>query len=191
MKQYWQYNWWKYVAVILLPILLWTTLFGILKQPAPQERLRILYIGEALDSTALKKELTAFLSEHTSQKLKEISVNTEQYCDSTLLTARCFEYDLILIEQTKLPKNAGSSVFSPLTTQQISYFPNATPYCEEAMDKACGYLLDPAQRTGFSAHYSGSNPCYLFFSPESVNIYPESGTDAALQAAKYLLETKP
>lgn len=184
MKRYWQYNWWKYVAVILLPIILWTTLFDILKQPAPEERLRILYIGESLNTAALEEELAAWLPDHTAQKLKEISVNTEQRCDTTLLTARCFEYDIIIIENPHLPQNVGRQVFSSLSEHR--QFPNAALYYEEEIP--CGYLLEAETSTGFSAHYAGQNTCCLFFSPESVNCDPEAGTDAALQAAKYLLE---
>lgn len=190
MKQYWQYNWWKYVAVILLPILLWTTVFNIMKQPAPRERLHILYIGDNLDAAALEKALNAFVPEHTSQKLKEITVRTEQQCDTALLTARCFEYDIILIEQPHLPKNVGEQVFPPLSAQQQALFPHIKQYekITETEEKSYGFLLEPNDHTGFATHYSGVNTCYLFFSPESVNCDPRNGTDAALQAAKYLLE---
>ena len=187
MKQYWQYNWWKYLAVILLPIVLWTTVFNIIKQPAPEERLHILYIGDSLNAAALEDSLSDFLPRHTTQQLKEISVNTEQNCDTTLLTARCFEYDIIIIEEPYLPTNAGTQVFSVLTAQQLSLFPHAAPYCEDG-ESTCGFLLTLEASSGFSAHYNGQNTCYLFFSPESVNCNPQSGTDAALQAAKYLLE---
>ena len=139
---------------------------------------------------SLEDSLSAFLPQHTSQKLKEIVVHTEQYCDNTMLTARCFEYDMIIIEQPHLSQNVGKQVFSPLTSQQLNLFSFAVLYFETE-ETACGFVLETGANTGFSAHYTGIHTCYLFFSPESVNCSMESGNDAALQAAKYLLEITP
>jgi hypothetical protein len=44
MKQYLQYNWWKYLAIFLIPMILWCSVFEVLQKPAAHQRMRILYI---------------------------------------------------------------------------------------------------------------------------------------------------
>lgn len=190
MKQYLQYNWWKYLAIILIPIMLWCSIFEILQKPAAHQRMRILYIGENLDAAALQQKLSSALPTLTDQPLREIRVKNEQHCDSTMLTARCFEYDLILIEASCLPEKAGQRVFGELTPELLSLF-SAAPLYEEAVENAkknYGFLMEPDEKSVFSSCYSGKNTCYLFFSPESVNCNPD-GNNAALKAAYYLMES--
>lgn len=191
MKQYLQYNWWKYLAIILIPIMLWCSVFDVLQKPAPHERMHILYIGENLDTAALQQKLSAALPTLTDQPLKEIRVRNEQFCDSTLLTARCFEYDLIIIEASRSQEKLGQRVFRELPPELITLFSTAPLYREtvESSEKNYGFLLKPEDETVFSSCYSGSDTCYLFFSPESVNCNPAGGNDAALKAAYYLMES--
>lgn len=198
MKQHIQYNWWKYVAILLLPVILWVSIFDVLKKPDADERLHILYIGQSLNAAALEQQLKEVLPTRSSQRLKEIRVQAEHYCDSTILTARCFDYDIILIEASSAPENIGQSVFSPLNPELQKQFPEASQYTENTDAKALpyGFILDPAVRTNFSACYTGTEKCYLFLSPESVNFdtYNSLGTaghDGALRAAQYLLEITP
>ena len=189
MKQYLQYNWWKYLAILLIPIILWCGIFDILQKPAAHQRMRILYVGENLDTAALQQKLSDTLPTLTEQPLREILIKNEQYCDNTTLTARCFEYDLIVIEESCLPEKVGQRVFGELTPELLSLF-SAAPFYEETVENAeknFGFLLEPGEKTNFSAFYSSNNTCYLFFSPESVNCNP-SGNDAALKAAYYLME---
>ena len=191
MKQHLQYNWWKYLAIILIPIMLWCSIFEILQKPASHQRMRILYIGENLDAAALQQKLSAALPTLTDQPLKEIRIRNEQYCDSTLLTARCFEYDLIIIEASRSQEKLGQRVFRELSPELIDLFSAASLYQEtaESSEKNYGFLLKPEDETVFSSCYSGKDTCYLFFSPESVNCNPAGGNDAALKAAYYLMES--
>lgn len=191
MKQYLQYNWWKYLAIILIPIILWCSIFEILQKPAAHQRMRILYIGENLDAAALQQKLSSALPTLTDQPLREIRVKNEQHCDSTMLTARCFEYDLILIEASCLPEKLGQRVFRELSPELIPLFSTVSLYREtvESKEKNYGFLLEPDGKTVFSSCYSGKDTCYLFFSPESVNCNPAGGNDAALKAAYYLMES--
>ena len=99
------------------------------------------------------------------------------------------EYDLIVIEESCLPEKVGQRVFREFSPELVSLF-SAAPFYEETVENAeknFGFLLEPGEKTNFSAFYSGNNTCYLFFSPESVNCNP-SGNDAALKAAYYLME---
>ena len=74
MKRHFQYNWYKYLAVILLPILLWCFLFNLLSKPQSREQVRILFVGESLDVASLQKDLQALLPTLSAQPLKEITV---------------------------------------------------------------------------------------------------------------------
>lgn len=198
MKHHLQYNWWKYIAILLLPVILWVSIFDILKKPDADERLHILYIGQSLDTAALEQQLKNVLPTRSSQDLKEIRVQAEQYSDSTVLTARCFDYDIILIEAPDSPESIGQRVFSVLTPELAKQFPEAVLYTENTDTETLpyGFILDPSVKTGFSACYTGTEKCYLFFSPESVNLDTcngkgAAGHDGALQAAQYLLEITP
>ena len=153
MKQYLQYNWWKYLAIILIPIILWCSVFDVLQKPAPHERMHILYIGENLDTAALQQKLSAALPTLTDQPLKEIRIRNEQYCDSTLLTARCFEYDLIIIEASRSQEKLGQRVFRELPPELITLFSTAPLYREtvESNEKNYGFLLEPDGKTVFSS----------------------------------------
>lgn len=191
MKQYLQYNWWKYLAILLIPILLWTTVFGILQKPAAHQRLHILYIGEKLDTAALEQQLSAALPTLTTQQLKEIRVNTERpelTSLGTLLSARIFSYDIIILEQSYMQDSIGQTCFSPLPDALTDHFPNIYWENETA------YALLAGESSRFSDFYTGEQDCYVFISPESVNFgglsgNGSSGNDAALQAVYYLLET--
>ena len=190
MKQYLQYNWWKYLAIFLIPIMLWCGIFEILHKPAAHERMRILYIGAHLDTASLQQQLSATLPTLTDQPLREISIKNEQRCNNTLLTARCFEYDIIIIEKSCLPENPGQQVFRELSPEWITLF-SAAPVYQETVEKTeenYGFILKPDEKTNFSSYYSGKDLCYLFFSPESVNCNIAGENDAALQAAYYLME---
>ena len=190
MKQYLQYNWWKYLAIFLIPMILWCSVFEVLQKPAAHQRMRILYIGENLDAAALQQKLSAALPTLTDQPLREICVKNEQHCDSTMLTARCFEYDLILIEKSCLQEKLAQRVFRELSPELITLFSAVPLYQEtvESNEKNYGFLLEPDGKTVFSSCYNGNDTCYLFFSPESVNCNPD-GINAALKAAYYLMES--
>lgn len=199
MKQYFQYNWWKYLAVVLIPVLLWTGIFDVLKKPAPNQRVHILCIGSGFDIAALEQQLTAALPSLTKQPIKSVDVNAAQPDAATLgsmLNARVFQYDIIIICEDFLPENVGQHFFSPLSTEFTDLFPNVTLYQENTGTEQCAYGLQiPADsQTRFSDSYTGNQSCYLFISAESVNFNQlngngKPGNDAALKAVCYLLET--
>jgi hypothetical protein len=143
-----------------------------------------------LDAAALQQKLSAALPTLTDQPLREIRVKNEQHCDSTMLTARCFEYDLILIEKSCFQEKFAQRVFRELSPELITLFSAVPLYQEtvESNEKNYGFLLEPDGKTVFSSCYNGNDTCYLFFSPESVNCNPD-GNNAALKAAYYLMES--
>ena len=199
MKDHLQFHWWKYLALALLPILLWIGVFQILAQPKAHQRVNVLYIGSQLDTIRLQWELKTALPELTQQQILSAAVNSEaipkeQYFNA--LTARCFDYDLIIIEEDCMRENIGQAIFVRLLPELTEQLPNALPYEETAEDALLtfGYILYDGQRENlFSGFYSGNQKCYAFISPESVNFDTlnekgNAGDDAALKALRYLME---
>lgn len=183
MKQYLQYHLWKYLAVLLIPVILWTSVFQSLKKPAPHQRLHILYIGDSLDTSAMEQQLADALP--NLKQLKEITVNTERpelTSLDLLLTARVFDYDIIILQQSYLQNNIGKTHFSPLPESLTVQF--AHTYQEDEI--AYALTFSPGDQTHFSAFYTGQENCFLFISPESVNFDQENGV--ALLAVSYLSE---
>ena len=194
MKQFFQYNWWKYLAVILIPILLWTGIFDSLKKPTPQQRVSILCIGSGFDTATMEQQLSAALPSLTNQPLKAITVSAEQPDKASLgalLTARVFQYDIVIIQQDYLFENIGQHYFSQLTPDFTAQFPGIPLYRDSEQN---AYALQIGSHSRFSGYYTGSQDCYLFVSPESVNFdrlngNGQAGNNAALKAVFYLLET--
>lgn len=196
MKNHLQFNWWKYLVIILIPILLWCSIFSALKKPDPDQRMHILYIGENLDAEALQTELKNVLPSLTLQQLKAVTVTVAPPGEAaySTLEVRCFDYDILIFEQSSMPKNVGQAVFVRLTDELLKQFPDAKLYQEDVMDAGTlTYGFRIAANTRFAAHYSGDQTCYLFVSPRSENFNTlnengRAGNDSALKAAQYLLE---
>ena len=196
MKHHLQFNWWKYLLILLIPILIWCSVFDALKKPAPDQRLHILYIGESLDAEALQTELINALPSLTLQQLKAVTVTVAGPGETaySTLEVRCFDYDILIFEESSMPKNVGQAVFVRLTDQLLQQFPDTTLYQEDVVDAGSltyGFLLPSGSR--FAEHYSGSQTCCLFISPRSENFDTlnengRTGNDAALKAVQYLLE---
>lgn len=202
MKRYLQYNWWKYLAIILLPIFLWCSVFDALAQPKKNETLHILYVGENLDTAALQQALRDALPEMTEQNIREVTVtqsvpNGISYFD--FLTAQCISNDIILISQSYCQENTGQGAFARLPQALIDTFPDTAIYTETVEDMTLSYglvLFDGISENRFSAFCSGEEPCYLFPCPNSVNFGTKNGRgeaddDAAIKAIEYLLEVTP
>lgn len=197
MKEHLQFHWWHYLLLLILIVLFWTGIFQALAQPKPEQRLSVLYIGSQLDTQNLEKELTQALPELTGQTLLEIRVVNEhpdrrQY--ATYLEARCFDYDLIIIQQEYMEENIGQNAFVRLTDQLLAQLPGAWLYQESVGEYGVltyGFVAESNSR--LLSFYSGESPCYLFVSPQSVNFDTlnekgQAGCDAGLRTLKYLLE---
>ena len=198
MRNHLQFHWWKYAIVILLPIILWTSIFSSLKAPAPEQRVHILYVGQSLDTERLQNQLTAALPELTTQQLKAVTVTT---ADTTPLSydtldVRCFDYDILLFEESSMPENVGQAVFVRLTEALLAQLPDTRVYQEDVAEAGVltyGFVISPNAQTRLSDCYRGNQNCYLFISPRSVNFDTlnengRAGNDAGLKAAQFLLE---
>lgn len=196
MKNHLQYNWWKYLAILLIPIILWCSVFSAMRKPAPDQRVHILYIGSGLDAEGLQAQLANALPDLTSQQLKAVTVTVASPGETaySTLEVRCFDYDILIFEQSSMPENVGQAVFVRLTDSMLSQFPDATLYQEDVSDAGIltyGFQLHADTR--FAKHYASDQTCYLFISPwsenfDALNENGRAGNDAALRTAQYLLE---
>ncbi len=199
MKHHLQYNWWKYLLVALVPTILWCSIFSSLKAPAPQERIHILYVGANMDTQKLEQDLAATLPALTDQPLKAITVEaTEEIPSYSTLDVRCFDYDILIFEKSSMPENVGQAVFVRLTESLLAQFPEAAYYQEDVADAGVltyGFSIAPGSNLHLAKYYTGTEQCYLFISPRSVNFDTlnengSAGNDGALKAVQYLLEKK-
>lgn len=200
MRRHLQYNWWKYLLVILLPVIIWLTVFEQMAKPANNERLHVLYVGESLDSQSLQRELTHQLPQMSKQVLQEITVTQVSPAGisyTEYLTARCFDYDLLILSPDWCPEGIGQAVFSRIPTALLASFPSSDVYTEavEESDLPYAFVL-PETSPFYSFSSDRGRPCLLFPSPESVNLDGKNGKgnlgdDAALQAMRYLLGVNP
>lgn len=200
MKRHLQYNWWKYLLAILLPLIIWSTVFEQMSKPANNARLRVLYVGDGLDPSGFQQELTLQLSELSTQVLQEIAVTQVSPVGisyTEYLTARCFDYDLLILSPDWCPEGIGQAVFSRIPPALLDSFPSSDVYTEvvEKSDLPYAFVL-PETSPFYSFSSDRGRPCLLFPSPESVNLDKKNGKgdlgdDAALQAMRYLLEVYP
>lgn len=199
MKRHLQYNWFKYLAVIILPILFWNSVFDVLAKPKQNEQLRILYVGDLLDAPSLQADVQDAIPQLTEQTIREVTVtqavpNGMSYFD--FLTAQCFHYDILILSQSWCRENTGQGAFVQLPQAILDAFPNTPVYTETVEQTPLAYgltIYDGTVQNRFSMYYHGNKNCYLFFSPESVNLAAKNGKgivedDAALKVAQYLLE---
>lgn len=195
-----QYNWWKYVAAILLPIFLWCSVFSVLAKPKDNERLNVLFVGNDLDTVALQQALQEHIPAMTQQKIKEIRVVSD-YATGELygqkMTTFSYEFDLIIVSQSFMSDYTGQ-FFRRLPMEGLPGYEDVKLHTEkvEGADYTApfGFVLwEPGVDNGFGEFYSGREICYLFFSKESVNLYPlfkgsAEGDNAAVIALDFLLK---
>lgn len=195
-----QYNWWKYLIVVILPLFLWISIFDVLARPKDHERLNILFLGDELDAASLQQTLEEYIPQHTQQKLKQIRVVSEYLPDEHYgqkMTTNSYEFDLIIVAQSFMRENTGQ-FFRRLPMDGLSGYESAKYYHEqvEGGDYSAPFglvLWEPGVKNTFGEYYSGTEICYLFFSTESVNLYPlfeesKEGNNAAVVALDFLMK---
>ena len=192
------YNWWLYIVVAVLVLVLWLSLFSRLAQPNNNEQINITYIGTSFDHLKLQSDLYDELPERTEQNIKKISVENAvidgEYDLNTLLRARLAgNCDFVIIE---------GSIIEEYEIDLASYFAQLDIASFERIfgdieavttdDKIFGLLCNSG--TKMDNYYSGKNTCKIFFNKNSVNLSNLFGgkveQDAAVQVIKYLTERK-
>ncbi len=181
LEKHLQYNWWKYLLILLISTFVWCSVFTALAQPADNERLRILFVGDGLDCRALERDIDQLLPTLTEQYVLQIKVTQTMLQGQEafrILEARTYEYDIIIISQSCMQENMGALFSGAETNVSCQYFK--------------GVILEPGTG-GFSSYYAGTEVCYLFPSPHCVNLdtrngLGEPGDDCALKIMEYLTD---
>lgn len=192
-----QYHWIKYVAVLLIPLILWCSVFSVMKKPKANERLHILFLGEGLHTEKMEQSLREYLQNHLDRNLKSVQVTQSLYTDqnySAQLLAATYSYDLIVISESQKKDNVGQGYFSVLP-QELQMQTEGL-YAEDVEGKRMvfgGVLSENGGKNRFSQYYSGKERCYLFISPQTENLYPynqnsKQGDQAAVIAWQWFME---
>lgn len=195
-----QYNWWKYLAVLIVPIVFWLSFSEVLLKPSDNEKLSVTYWGENLDAEELRGDISAILPSLTVQSVKTVQVTAgkpdERNYNQTV-TQTQFSSDLIIISEQYMQNNIGQDRGFYAMDEETFYsaFPDGTPYTETGEGKTWYYaVVMPSDCVFFS--YVGTQEKdavhYLFLSPQSKNIAGLFGKgnaddDCALQVARYLI----
>ena len=190
------YHWWKYVLLAVLSIVIWTAVFDTLARPARNEKVGILFFGDSLDVTALHADLSAVMDDLTQQEVSYVDVS-QTFADyehlGQLLTARTYDYDLLVLSAEQVDKLSAYGFFLPLPDNTWKDIPK---YSQEKDGETVAYGLEiytPGSQNRFSSFCSGEQTYYVFLSKESVNLAGLNGNgtqtdDAALRILEYLLE---
>lgn len=180
-----QYSGWKYFAVLLVAIVFWSTIFTALAQPKADEKVSISCFVDQVDIDLISNELNANKENITTQKLKEISVESILSTDSmlsALLATRKITSDLLIVGESLLSADSTSSTaidpksFVPFSQEKLEQLlagrvENLQYYYVEGY--TVGIYLNNADGTSvgrFGDFYNGSERCVAFFSIESVNL---------------------
>lgn len=190
-----QYRWWQYVVLAILSIAVWTAVFDGLAKPARNEKVGIVFFGDALDAPALHAELSAAIGSLTQQEIAYVDVSqtlVDRAQLGTVLMARTYDYDLLVLSAETADMLAAYGFFSPLPDDRK----DIPTYSQEKDGTSVAYGLElyrPGSQNRFSAFCSGEQTYYVFLSKESVNLAGLNGNgapedDAALRMLEYLLE---
>ena len=117
---YFQYNWIKYLIIIILPLVLWLIVYSDIDQVKYDESVRILYIGDDLDKEMLQEKISSNINSITSQELKYVSVMTYSADKEVVyeyLRNKVYSVDIVIIENEYLDKEVISQIFSPTSTK--------------------------------------------------------------------------
>ena len=189
-----QYDWWKYVAVLLIPLILWCSVFSITKKPKANERLHILFLGTGLNCQAMEQELTVYLQKNTAQKLKSVQVTMAEFSEENYanqLMAATYSYDIIIISDNQMKDTVGQDYFFVLPESLQGA--EVELYKETANNRVLPFGAVLSDESSSGKYYSGTQKCYAFISPQTENLYPvntksDEGDDATVIVWQWLME---
>ncbi len=208
IKAHFQYNWWKYLAVSVVCIVIWNGLFEALAQPNENEKLTVASFVQGIDAEAMQTKLEANKDNITDQAIKTVSVEEYlDYADSSMY----FSYALaaadvfIFSEDMVTPDKDGNvpvtykGLFKPIPMDKFSEIlgerAEGLRLFEDNGEIYGIYLTYEAVANNFTEVCEEGISCILFFNPDSVNLnalYGKGNAEdgAAVDLLLYLLESK-
>lgn len=194
-----QQNFWKYLLVVLVPIVVWYTVFYFVYRVKDNEQVQIMFLGKDLDNSALKGELTTNLTNIAGEKLKSVTVRSTVVANGNgqILSAYQVVYDIIIFSESYLPENVGQNWgFAHFEQEKFVelFGADVELYSEVYEETTLYYAVEIPADSFFAQYYSGEEKCYMFFSPETVNLASLNGNgnasdDGAIRIAQYLLSS--
>ena len=191
---YFQYNWIKYLLIVIVPLVFWLIIYTDIDQVKYDESVRILYIGDELDEESLQENINSNISLITSQKLKYVSVmtySTKEVMDYEYLRNKIYSVDIVIIADEFLNEEMISQIFAPLTVELKQHFVEVD--CVEIKENSYGLKI--SRQSHFYEYCLRDDGASIFLSQYSLNIgktygYGKVENDSAIAIAKYILGVK-
>jgi hypothetical protein len=190
-SSYFQYNWIKYLFIIIVPLIFWIIIYSDIDQVQADECVKILYIGDSLEDEKLQEDIFSNIDNITNQELKYVSImsySAEKELTYEYIRNRIYNVDIIIVSKEFYDEELLSQIFSPLTTMLKDEFNNSN----FINIKDVSYGLKVSTNSTFNNYYSKNEEVYMFFSPYSLNIgkaygYGKVENTSAIFIAKYIL----
>lgn len=188
---YIQYNWFKYLLIIIVPLFFWLIVYSDIDQVKYDESVRILYIGDDLDKEKLREDITLNLTTITDQELKFVSVMTYSAKEEVVydyLRNKIYSVDIVIISNELLNEELIRQIFVPLTVNLKDKF-----FGVELLNiDDNSYGLKIASQSNFYQYCSIGKEATIFISQHSLNIakaygYGDIENDSAISIVKYIL----
>ena len=191
---YFQYNWIKYLLIIIVPLVFWLIVYSDIDQVKYDESVKILYIGDYLDEEQLQNDISSNISSITTQKLEYVSVMTYSGAEEVVydyLRNKIYSVDIVIISEEFMDKELISQIFTPLTNNLKQEFKNADFVSVEEYF----YGINALEESPIYKCYSKNEKVSVFLSQHSLNIakaygYGKVENDAAIKIAKYIAGVK-
>lgn len=183
LKKYIKRHWATYIAIILVPIIFWCAVYSVLDDPKDNEKFAILFVGTGLDSEALQEHIITNLWDSRIKSIEVESITLEGSLYYDYLKSKCYAYDLVIFSESYIQPHVGRVVFEReiMLSQCSNVLPESEYYYEniDGVDIPFGFILDDGDMENlFTKYYSGDEKCYLFLSPQSVNLDTINGKGA-------------
>ncbi len=183
LKTHFRYNWWKYLVVLLVAVVLWNGLFTALAQPKDHEKLTVACFASEVNTKALQADLEENRASFTGQPLKKLSVETyldyandAMYFSYALASADVFVFseDMVLSDENGNSPVTYKALFQPIPMDTFSELLGDNLSNLRLFGDDSGiygvYISGAGQNNRFTQMCDQNTACILFFNPDSVNL---------------------
>jgi len=190
-----RYNFLKYIIVIILPVIIWHAVFYFVYRTRDNERVKILFWGDGLDTAALNSALAENISDIAGGVIEYAEIRSTTV-DKSYISAYQAIYDIIIFSDDFMAENIGQNYgFFCFNAQGFAdiFGEGVIAYTEKYNDSILYYAVELSGSCVFAQYCTGERKCYMFFSSESVNLGDFNGNgneedDAALKVAQYFTQ---
>ena len=199
VNRHFQYFWWCYVAILIVAVILWTSVYGIVATPDANEKLTISYFGNDYDGAQLELEIEQNILNITQQNIKELTFDhvkqTENIVFGSMIQTRLYSSDIMIFEEWVVNEDFVHQNFRAFTSELEACFADLDVEYYAINGIKCGIIINPQGKNpnAFTKYYSGNSRLIAFFAPYCENLGGIYGIgnkedDAAIALMKFLLE---